>query len=187
THEQPIPRERHQATESTTGTRTLTSPTTPQASDRQPLTCTDTTTPERSSSVVLEQWLRMADAVGLRRDEVDSGARLAPGVRFAVDAYVRFCSVRPWQEAVAASLTQLFVPELMRVRSDALARHYGLTADDLAYFSRHSDVAARESEQALTLLLAELRTHEAQHRALDAVSFKCDVLNALLDAVEAIR
>ncbi|MGB6161947.1 MAG: hypothetical protein WCF33_10330, partial [Pseudonocardiaceae bacterium] len=42
-----------QATESTTGTRTLTSPTTPQASDRQPLTCTDTTTPERSSSVVL--------------------------------------------------------------------------------------------------------------------------------------
>jgi len=135
----------------------------------------------------LEQWLRLAEAVGLRRDEVGSGARLTPGVRFAVDAYVHFCSVRPWQEAVAASLTQLFVPDLMRVRNDALTRHYGLTAEDLAYFSRHSDVAARESEQAVTLLLAELRTREEQDRALDAVRFTCDVLNALLDAVEAIR
>lgn len=135
----------------------------------------------------LERWLRLSDAVGLQRDAVVSGARLAPGVRFAVDSYVHFCSVRPWQEAVAASPTQLFVPELMRVRSDALARHHGLTADDLAYFSRHSDVAARESEQAVTLLLAELRTREEQDRALDAVRFKCDVLNALLDAVAAIR
>jgi pyrroloquinoline-quinone synthase len=135
----------------------------------------------------LQQWLRLADAVDLRRTEVESGARVAPGVRFAVDAYVHFCSVRPWQEAVAASLTQLFVPDLMRTRSQALARHYGLTADGLAYFSRHSDVAARESENAIKLLLAELRTRDEENRALDAVRFKCDVLNALLDAVEAIR
>jgi pyrroloquinoline quinone (PQQ) biosynthesis protein C len=56
-----------------------------------------------------------------------------------------------------------------------------------AYFSRHSDVAVRESEQAVKLLLAELRTREEQDRALDSVRFKCDVLNALLDAVAAIR
>ncbi|MBW0009562.1 MAG: pyrroloquinoline-quinone synthase PqqC [Pseudonocardiales bacterium] len=135
----------------------------------------------------LEQWLRLADAVGLRREDVESGTQVVPGVRLAVDAYLRFCSVRPWPEAVAASLTQLFVPDLMRVRSEALARHYGLTAEGLTYFSRHSDVAARESEQAITLLLTELRSREEQDRALDAVRFKCDVLNALLDAVEAIR
>jgi len=104
-----------------------------------------------------------------------------------VDAYVGFCATRSWQEAVAASLTQLFVPDLMRIRSEALGRHYALTEDGLAYFTRHSEVAGRESEHALELLLTELRTPEAQERALDAVRFKCDVLNALLDAVEAIR
>lgn len=135
----------------------------------------------------LEQWLRLADAVNLQRHEVESGARVAPGVRFAVDAYVHFCSVRPWQDAVAASLTQLFVPDLMHVRSEALTRHYGLTADSLVYFNRHSGVATRESEQAINLLLKELRTREEHDQALDAVRFKCDVLNALLDAVQAIR
>ncbi len=135
----------------------------------------------------LELWLQLADAVGLQRAAVEDGSLVVPGVRFAVDAYVGYCATRSWQEAVAASLTQLFVPELMQVRSEALARHYGLTESGLAYFTRHSTVAARESGQALALLLTELRSREAQERALDAVRFKCDVLNALLDAVEAVR
>jgi pyrroloquinoline-quinone synthase len=37
----------------------------------------------------LEQWLRLADAVGLQRDEVESGARVVSGVRFAVDSGYR--------------------------------------------------------------------------------------------------
>jgi len=57
----------------------------------------------------------------------------------------------------------------------------------MAYFSRHARVAARESEQALQLLLGAIRTREDEERAIEAVGFKCDVLNALLDAVDAIR
>jgi pyrroloquinoline-quinone synthase len=52
-----------------------------------------------------EAWLRLAEAVGLEREEVVSLRRLLPGVRFAVDAYVNFCRQRPWIEAVASSLT----------------------------------------------------------------------------------
>jgi len=38
----------------------------------------------------IESWLRLAEAVGLTRPDVESLAQLLPGVRFAVDAYVSF-------------------------------------------------------------------------------------------------
>jgi len=46
----------------------------------------------------LEDWLRLAAAVGLSREETLDGSRVVPGVRFAVDAYIRFCDERPWPE-----------------------------------------------------------------------------------------
>ena len=56
-----------------------------------------------------------------------------------------------------------------------------------AYFSRHAGVAATESDQALALLLAATPSREDQERAIEAVTFKCDVLGALLDAIDAVR
>jgi pyrroloquinoline-quinone synthase len=135
----------------------------------------------------LEQWLRLAEAVGLTREETEDGSRVVPGVRFAVDAYIHFCADRTWQEGVAASLTQLFVPDLMQTRIDAFARHHGIASEDMAYFSRHARVATTESDRALELLLEATASREDQVRAIEAVGFKCDVLNALLDAVDAIR
>jgi pyrroloquinoline-quinone synthase len=135
----------------------------------------------------LEQWLRLAEAVGLTREVTEDGSLVVPGVRFAVDAYIHFCAERTWQEGVAASLTQLFVPELMQTRMDALARHYGIAPADMVYFSRHARVAATESDQALGLLLAATTSRESQERAIQAVIFKCDVLSTLLDAIDAIR
>ena len=135
----------------------------------------------------LEDWLRLAAGVGLSREEMLDGSRVVPGVRFAVDAYIRFCDERPWPEGVAASLTQLFVPDLMQTRIEALRHHYGIAAEDMAYFSRHAKVAVSESNQAMHLLLGAIRNQEDEERAIQAVAFKCDVLNALLDAVDAIR
>ena len=43
----------------------------------------------------IEAWLRLAEAVGLTRDEVVDLRHVAPGVRFAVDAYVNFAR-RAW-------------------------------------------------------------------------------------------
>jgi pyrroloquinoline-quinone synthase len=135
----------------------------------------------------LEQWLRLARAVGLTREETEDGSRVVPGVQFAVDAYIHFCAERSWKEGIAASLTQLFVPDLMQTRIEALTRHYSMTLEDMAYFSRHAKVARSESDQALEMLLAATVSREDQVRAIEAVGFKCDVLNALLDAVDAIR
>src|SRR6476620_10998257 len=59
----------------------------------------------------IEAWLRLGEAVGLTREEIEDERHLLPGVRFAVDAYVTFARTRPWVEAVASSLTELFASD----------------------------------------------------------------------------
>ena len=60
----------------------------------------------------IEAWLRLAEAVGLEREQVLSQELVLPGVRFAVDAYVNFARRASWQEAASSSLpyTDRLVP-----------------------------------------------------------------------------
>ena len=59
-----------------------------------------------------------------RGEHLESERGVLPAVRYAVDAYVNFARQRPWVEAVASSLTELFGPGRDRVRLEALERHY---------------------------------------------------------------
>lgn len=72
----------------------------------------------------IEAWLRLAEAVGLEREQVLSEERVLPGVRFAVDAYVNFARRASWQEAASSSLTELFAPQIHQSRLDSWPRHY---------------------------------------------------------------
>jgi pyrroloquinoline-quinone synthase len=72
----------------------------------------------------IESWLRLAEAVGLERTQVESLGQVLPGVRFAVDAYVNFARRAPWEEGVCASLTELFAPEIHRQRLASWPQHY---------------------------------------------------------------
>ena len=72
----------------------------------------------------IESWLRLGEALGVTREELLSERRVLPAVRYAVDAYVNFARRKPWIEAVASSLTELFGPAAIRVRLEALERHY---------------------------------------------------------------
>src|SRR5438105_11739413 len=72
----------------------------------------------------IEAWLKLAEACGLSREEVLDDRHVLPGVRFAVDAYVNFARTKPWQVAVASSLTELFAPGLMCWRLAAFEKHY---------------------------------------------------------------
>lgn len=133
----------------------------------------------------IEAWLRLGEAMGVSRDELLSHRRLLPGVRFAVDAYVTFCRTRPWLEAVAASLTELFAPLIVKERLAAILGHYQWVAPDgLAYFRNRLTQAPRDAEHALGLVTERLRARVEQERAVAALEFKCDVLWCLLDAVE---
>ena len=72
----------------------------------------------------IEAWLKLGEAVGLDREQMLKGQAVLPGVRYAVDAYVNFCRTKPWIEAVASSLTELFGPDAIRDRLIALEKHY---------------------------------------------------------------
>jgi pyrroloquinoline-quinone synthase len=133
----------------------------------------------------IESWLRLGEALGVSRGELLSERRVLPAVRFAVDAYVGFARRKPWIEAVAASLTELFGPSAIRVRLEALERHYAwVDAAGLEYFRSRLVQAPRDAQYALDLTVERCRTRERQAAAVAALRFKTEVLWAQLDAVE---
>jgi pyrroloquinoline-quinone synthase len=133
----------------------------------------------------IEAWLRLGEAVGLTRKEMWEERHVVPGVRFAVDAYITFARTRPWVEAVAASLTELFAPDLMAERLAAFERLYTwIDPAGLAYFRARLTQAPRDSEHALEVVMEHCRTPDEQTRAVAALSFKCDVLWSMLDAID---
>jgi pyrroloquinoline-quinone synthase len=133
----------------------------------------------------IDTWLLLAQAVGLTQAEVLDERHVVPGVRFAVDAYVTFARTRPWTEAVASSLTELFAPDLMAERLAAFEQHYPwIDRQALAYFRARLSQAPRDSEHALEVVTRYCRTPDQQAAAVAALSFKCDVLWSMLDAIE---
>ncbi|MBW5248387.1 pyrroloquinoline-quinone synthase PqqC [Streptomyces sp. P01-B04] len=133
----------------------------------------------------IERWLRLGEAVGVDRAEMESGESVLPGVRFAVDGYVNFCRLSPATEAVASSLTELCAPDIMLTRLETFPRHYPwIEEPGLAYFRSRVPQGRRDGVEALTWVTAWARTRSEQLAALSALSFKCDILWSLLDAVE---
>jgi pyrroloquinoline-quinone synthase len=133
----------------------------------------------------IESWLRLGEALGVAREELESERWVLPAVRYAVDAYVDFARRRPWIEAVAASLTELFGPDAIRVRLAALEKHYPwIDPGGLEYFRGRLAQAPRDARHALALVVERCRTREQQERAVAALAFKTEMLWAQLDAIE---
>jgi len=132
----------------------------------------------------IESWLRLAEAVGLARESVDSLTQVLPGVRFAVDAYVNFARRAPWPEAVCSSLTELFAPEIHKQRLANWPQHYPwIDPKGLQYFQSRVSLARRDVEFGLAFTLRHFDTRPLQQRALDVLKFKLDVLWQMSDAM----
>jgi pyrroloquinoline-quinone synthase len=132
-----------------------------------------------------ERWLRLCEAVGLTRAEVLDERHVAPGVRFAVDAYVNFARNEPWLSAIASGLTEMFSGHLMRRRvADMLARYDWIKPADLAYFTDRIDAVSGDGQSTLDIVVHNSVTRAQQDAAVAALSFKCDVLWSMLDAIE---
>jgi pyrroloquinoline-quinone synthase len=132
----------------------------------------------------IEAWLRLAEAVGLTREEVRDLRHVVPAVRFAVDAYVNFARRAPWQEAVCSSLTELFAPEIHKQRLATWPAHYAwIEPAGLDYFRNRVSQARRDVEQGLAITLDHFDTRALQERALEVLQFKLDILWAMNDAM----
>ncbi len=141
---------------------------------------------ERDGEGGLALWLRLAEGVGLDREEVASCRSVLPGVRFACDAYVELVRERSLVEAVASSLTEFFAPDLMSKRILAWERHYPwVNQETLAYFRSRVPRARRDSEEAMDFVVRHATSHELQERCVAALVRKCEILWGLLDAVYA--
>ena len=121
----------------------------------------------------LDMWLRLAQGVGLDREEVRSCRAVLPGVIFACDAYVQLVRERSLIEAVASSLTEFFAPDIMSKRILAWEAHYPWVAPEmLAYFR------ARVTREARFGRSARFRDPACEHaRAADQMRRGADPQN----------
>ncbi len=141
---------------------------------------------EREDDGGLALWLRLAEGVGLDRDEVASCRSVLPGVRFACDGYVELVRERSLVEAVASSLTEFFAPDLMSKRILAWELHYPWVSQDmLAYFRSRVPRARRDSEEAIDFVVRHATSYELQERCVAALIRKTEILWHLLDCVYA--
>jgi pyrroloquinoline-quinone synthase len=132
----------------------------------------------------IEMWIRLGEALGVPRDEMEDERHVLPGVRFATEAYVNFCRTRPWMDGVASSLTELFAPGLMRQRIAAFPQHYPwVRPEALDYFKSRLVQAPRDSQHGMSLVLTHCTTVETQRRAFAALAFKLELLWAMIDTI----
>lgn len=64
----------------------------------------------------IARWLKLATGLGFYRDFVGNQQGALPATRFAVGAYLSFCTDKSRLEAVASSLTELFSPVIIGKR-----------------------------------------------------------------------
>jgi len=104
-------------------------------------------------------------------------------VRFSVDSYVNFARTRNWVESVAASLSDLFY-EALAERVKAFEKHYRwVKSEGLGYFRSRLIQTRRDSNIALDIAVRYCDAPDLQKRAIEAVSFKNDVLWSISDAI----
>jgi len=133
----------------------------------------------------IESWFVLGEALGVDRETMASERLVLPAVRYACEAYLTFCREKPWIEAVASSLTELFGPKAIRVRLEGMEKHYPwIDPAGLDYFRARLRLAPRDAQYALDLVVDRCRTWESQQRCIDALNFKLDMLWVQLDAIE---
>ena len=132
----------------------------------------------------IARWFALAEGLGLDRQYVSSLAGILPATRFAVEAYVHFVRERTLLEAIASSLTELFSAETISIRVAGMLKNYDyVTPQVLAYFEKRLTQAPRDANFALDYVRRTARTPEQQQAAIAALTFKCDMLWSMLDAL----
>ena len=140
--------------------------------------------PDKEGGLAL--WLRLAEGVGLDREEVSSCRSVLSGVRFACDAYVELVRQSPLVEAVASSLTEFFAPDIMSRRIVAWETHYPWVSPEvLGYFRTRVTRARADSLEAVDFVVKRAATRSEQERCVSALIKKTQVLWHLLDCVYA--
>jgi len=132
----------------------------------------------------IARWLKLTDGLGLDRKMVIAETAVLPATVFAADAYVHFVRDRTLLEAVASSLTELFAPKIIAERVEGMLAGYNFVSrETLAYFGARMTQAPRDADFALRYCIETAKTRDQQDACIAALTFKCNVLWAMLDAL----
>jgi pyrroloquinoline-quinone synthase len=131
----------------------------------------------------IRRWLKLAEATGLRADQVRAGSGILPATRFAVNEYLNIVRSRSLLEAVASSLTELFSRDLISLRMEKLRQHYPYLSGGLEYFQERLTQAPEDALYAINYVYDNAKTRAEQELAVRALRDKCDILWAQLDAL----
>src|SRR4051812_19137960 len=107
-----------------------------------------------------------------------------PAVRLICESYVTFCRSKPWQEACASSLTELFAPKIHQQRIEAFPRHYPwIPPEGLDYFKSRLVQAPRDVNHGLRIVRTWAVTPERQQRGFEGVGVKLGMVWGVIEAI----
>jgi pyrroloquinoline-quinone synthase len=132
----------------------------------------------------IEKWVQLGMALGLSREEMEDERHVLPGVRLICESYVHFCRTKPWVQACASSLTELFAPKIHCERIESFPKHYPWIPEaGLEYFRSRLVQAPRDVQHGLHIVRTYCITVDTQRQAFEALAFKLDMLWAMIDAI----
>ncbi len=132
----------------------------------------------------IERWLALTTGLGIDPEIVISTKQALPATVHAVEEYVEYVKRGPMVQAVASSLTELFAPKIHEERISGMLENYDFIDESvMKYFRRRLNQAPRDANFALKYVLEHADTIDLQQKALEALTFKCNVLWAQLDAL----
>ena len=132
----------------------------------------------------IELWIRLGIALGVPREEMEDERHVLPAVRTICESYVWFCKSRPWVQACASSLTELFAPKIHAQRIESFPKHYPWIPDaGLEYFRSRLVQAPRDVRHGLAIVQRHCTTVETQRQAFEALAFKLEMLWSMIDTI----
>jgi len=132
----------------------------------------------------IELWIKLGINLGVPREEMEDERHVLPAVRLICESYVTFCRTKPWVDAVASSLTELFAPKIHQQRIESFPRFYPwIPIEALDYFKSRLVQAPRDVKHGLAIVKQHCTTPETQRRAFEALTFKLDMLWAMIDVI----
>lgn len=132
----------------------------------------------------IELWTQLGIHLGVPREQMEDERHVLPAVRTICESYVWFCKSRPWVQACASSLTELFAPKIHQQRLDSWPTKYPwIPAEALDYFKSRMVQAPRDVQHGLRIVKQHCTTVETQRQAFEALEFKIDMLWAMIDTI----
>ena len=132
----------------------------------------------------IEMWIQLGVISACPARRWTTSGMCCPAVRLICESYVTFCRTKPWVQAVATSLTELFAPRIHQERIEAFPKHYPwIPPAALDYFKSRLVQAPRDVKHGLSIVQRIAPRSETQRQAFEALAFKLDMLWAMIDTI----